>query len=503
MGAADSSYRYERLDEAEREFRLLRLVPDSDAHHDEPGAITAELHVASLENPPNFTALSYRWTKASAIHSIKLRGRRFMVRPNLFDYLKVLKAEKFTGLVFVDAICIDQDNMDEKSSQVRLMGGIYRSAIQVTAWLAPPSSGLDPITEIFCSENLKRLVDERVTFSLSTGDMSLESLVIRMFTTPEYWSRLWVVQEVVLARDLVLQLGRFKISGDLLADLLIKTESSDPLSHPHHDVEHTSELRYQLTPGERPWSWLSANNLMHFRKAYNFRNGRKITLSRALITFAYQLCEAPHDKVFAMLGLIVDSIRADYRIPLSELYIRVLLIAYCETALLRNGQVMKARSYLGNADTVARLPLYLARAFGWSILHPLIALLAQETVGRLRSDITDHFLLSTAVHHEIWAPGSMTRRKLVSYAAGAVHTAVQMRLQISSMRNAVMAMPDDPADARPYSDWVQLVQTIFVEIRDMMYSPEYIARLEQAFPAEDASEVSAQQLAPEETGSIE
>jgi hypothetical protein len=79
--------------------------------------------------------LSYCWGQEKAICKININGHPFYVRPNLFAYLQLLSQEEDSTCIFIDAICINQDDLAEKSIQIGLMGDVYRLAIECVAWL--------------------------------------------------------------------------------------------------------------------------------------------------------------------------------------------------------------------------------------------------------------------------------------------------------------------------------------------------------------------------------
>lgn len=135
MALTNDRYQYQPLNETNREFRVLRLLPAQPHEQGERGLIMFEIMTISLNDKPEYTALSYCWGQEAAVHDISLNGHRFAVRPNLYEYLKILVEEAPTKPIFIDAICLNQDDLDERSSQVRLMGDIYRSAALVVAWV--------------------------------------------------------------------------------------------------------------------------------------------------------------------------------------------------------------------------------------------------------------------------------------------------------------------------------------------------------------------------------
>ena len=130
------------LGNPEREFRLLILNPGSGA-----AAITCSLIHSNLRHPRRYIALSYAWGEP-LYHSIEshrqsllagvyieVNGHRVSVGTNLYSALRHLRDPQYSRTFWIDAICINQENIDEKDHQVDLMKEIYQKARLVTAWL--------------------------------------------------------------------------------------------------------------------------------------------------------------------------------------------------------------------------------------------------------------------------------------------------------------------------------------------------------------------------------
>ncbi len=104
-------------------------------------SIQCSIEHISLDNAPKYTGLSYTWGSSVRILSILVNGRDFMVTENLGAWLKhtqkALTDYKISMSFWADAICINQDDDDEKGWQVQQMPDIYKTAQYVTVWLGP------------------------------------------------------------------------------------------------------------------------------------------------------------------------------------------------------------------------------------------------------------------------------------------------------------------------------------------------------------------------------
>jgi hypothetical protein len=147
-------YEYEALKPAENddgEIRLLTLLPGSVGSH-----INCKLFRVSLAQPPKYEALSYTWGDPKGVdstipavgdptstYSITLDGLHATITYNLEAALQQLRYAKFERILWVDALCIDQHNLSERSEQVKVMGKIYERAACVLAWLGEHDAYVD------------------------------------------------------------------------------------------------------------------------------------------------------------------------------------------------------------------------------------------------------------------------------------------------------------------------------------------------------------------------
>jgi hypothetical protein len=84
-----------------------------------------------MENGTEYDALSYAWGSTLDKKTIQLNGTLFLVTQNLHSALRHLQGGEEARKIWIDAICIDQDNTNERSHQVQVMGRIYKNTRQV------------------------------------------------------------------------------------------------------------------------------------------------------------------------------------------------------------------------------------------------------------------------------------------------------------------------------------------------------------------------------------
>lgn len=144
------TFRYEPLSDSGH-IRLLKIH----AQHRtdlEPSPIVVELQSYDLNEAPEHFTLSYTWGRParhfpedwnndSSCRSIVVNGKASKVRPNLFHALTRLRLSvQESYLWWVDAICINQQDVTEKGSQIKLMAKIFTKTQSTFGWLGPPDS---------------------------------------------------------------------------------------------------------------------------------------------------------------------------------------------------------------------------------------------------------------------------------------------------------------------------------------------------------------------------
>ena len=180
---------YQDLDIVGREVRLVKVLRNNNI-----ATIECQLQRFSLATVPKYKALSYAWTDTPATRNIQMNGLPFLVRPNLYSYLQQLNKNGYNGWMFIDAICVNQNDHVEKSRQVSLMGSIYQRAHEVIAWLGT-SDDIDNAL-IHMWQRVSSDEGGMNTLFKEPGDGSVSSELRRdflhLFLPWSYWSRLWM-----------------------------------------------------------------------------------------------------------------------------------------------------------------------------------------------------------------------------------------------------------------------------------------------------------------------
>lgn len=199
----------------------IRLVS---IYLDDSKQICGHLEAFEKSSFPPFMALSYEWGARDTTYCMLLNGRIHPILANVFHAIHaILEYRKNndpnpkypedclideTGVtlqyIWIDSICIDQENIAERNHQVSLMKDIYSKASVVVAWLG---LGNDSTTRM-----MQQFRKARGRYRWLRSQV-ISSRSLKTFFDLEYFHRMWIVQELVLARRFVVMCGREAIDG--------------------------------------------------------------------------------------------------------------------------------------------------------------------------------------------------------------------------------------------------------------------------------------------------
>jgi hypothetical protein len=371
----DENSPYHNLEGPKRQSRLLRLL-DSAA-----GCIRCELNIVSLleDDLPRCKALSYRWGEDTPYFIVYLDDHPIPVRQNLQTIMTQMVDERWRDWLFIDALCIDQGNELEKPGQVGLMGEIYRRAEEVVTWI------------VYEPDSYESEEDGPVDVC-HIPRAQLESAVLQN----SYWSRLWSVQEVLLARRSTIRIGSAEVEwSNLIPEKTPFDRRGLPRKNEGLSVRITNNVsnkdadRSQMRQvGTTPWANKNtALNILSYRRieTRSLRAGRHLPFHKAFDFFAMQQCGRPHDKIFGYLGLTNSRIQVDYSVPVLDLFVATLadyllsagFITEDLTPLRRRMQFYKSYLAIANANDLV-VPLL---AFDLELYDPVVSLLFYEVLN--------------------------------------------------------------------------------------------------------------------------
>jgi len=311
-------------------FRLLEIHTSS-----EPSSrIECTLQHANLLGKPTFKALSYVWGDPNIKVPILLDSKRYDVTKNCYGALLRLRDLRETS-VWIDAICIDQMNNEEKCSQIPLMNYIYSAAEEVIVWLGHVEGEREPNsweTESMAISLLKDLsAGELRTFEefLEIAQRGEESVrrwnALKLVYGHSWFSRLWTHQELILSKSATFVLDYNNLNFDQLrlATQFIHKASDEMTfrqlpSRMNELFEDFQGFKDGLEKARiRTVARVNRHNPTHLPY-------QRISALDQVIAGSRFRCFNPRDRVYALLGLLNSDIRdktvVDYDKSLEEVY---------------------------------------------------------------------------------------------------------------------------------------------------------------------------------------
>lgn len=316
-------------------IRLARFHRDPD--HD--NRLVCSFHEVDLQcSQLQYVAVSYYWGDPTPVARLFTANNQSLPLSKSADnVLQGLISHNLDKYHWIDQVCIDQENVAEKSKQVAMMGNIYSSAYRVIAWLgnayAWGEHALRFVLRIFMffakyrpeGCDFKDLLPQT---SVNPDDNGWQCL--RKLLHHPWFQRQWIVQEVLMAPikpeheqpALFLAYGAAQVSWDVfgwtIAEIASKNLAS--LLQPEYNISVLSG-----TPGvydnrmEIP-GLTTALILATLRDTR--RKGQVIPMSRALITCEPFRVADPRDKLYSIIGFASSSflVRPDYLTSVEEIY---------------------------------------------------------------------------------------------------------------------------------------------------------------------------------------
>ncbi|KAG9503449.1 hypothetical protein J7337_006294 [Fusarium musae] len=323
---------YYKIDSTQIRILILQLGVDDDE-------VVCTL-VPVYRDEAEYHALSYEWGAESKDDpDITVHDRKVQIRRNLFDALRSIRKPMEDQILRVDAICINQSDVDEKSEQVAMMGNTFSGAIGVIAWLGPANDDSDLAMDLLSNAKSLRASlpffrkEKYIALSLiinwvrgqrlkltggSQSDIKLsrEAKALSSLCHRSYWRRIWIVQELYLAQSFVVWCGAKSITGDNFDDSM--GALFDWKSPFNGDKDFAKNPAYQqrlarfLRPSDsspglndlRRWLWICLGS--------DFQCSREQDFVHALLDISFDY-EA-----------VKDSFKVDYSKPLRVIFLELL-----------------------------------------------------------------------------------------------------------------------------------------------------------------------------------
>ena len=271
--------------------RVLQIEPSQQKDN---APVITKLFLMNLNDPPLYEALSYHWGDDTSSETIQVNGCDAQVTGNLASAMRHLRRYESSILLWVDAICINQEDPAEKSPQVAIMHEIYQKARRKVAWIGEGQGDGELALEFLKWYGGRKLlirpedVDGRHPDYETKGWAAVMNLMRR-----PYWRRLWVMQEIALSDSQpYVACGRKRLSWEHLQAALSTEQSAYHFKRLNHVRGATRELLRRQGGNRR------------------YRKGRHIIflLSHSA---GFETSE-PRDRVYALFGLFIVAGLVDF-----------------------------------------------------------------------------------------------------------------------------------------------------------------------------------------------
>ncbi|KAI5867932.1 heterokaryon incompatibility protein-domain-containing protein [Durotheca rogersii] len=340
---------------ASKKIRVLHLEPASRIEDELRGTLT----VAALDDDDaSFEALSYTWGGSQENHSIRLNGETRPVTDNLHYALRRLRNRRAERTVWIDALCINQDDSDEKGLQVAMMGEIYSRAARVLVWVGE-SEKAEP-----AEPGVRGSVKVKYWKLYRQPNPVLFARQVRHFidairnTTPHWWERAWVVQEAACARRLAVMFGPCEMRWYWFHMLLYGI---------------WEDCIYEDEATKRAVS-KADDAVVRIRSIRNRHQKKEEQPITSLLWNARQSqATVAHDKIYSLLAMMPASeagfLRPDYKEPIEETFAKATCAAIRADATLDilgwipfraapGAGENSSRTGLGDSDVGAQLRIW-------------------------------------------------------------------------------------------------------------------------------------------------
>ena len=309
-------YHYQPMSEY-GDFRLLVIEPGG--LNDE---ISCTLFHTAFQRKPQYRALSYPWGNNNMTHSVRIRNEVLPVTANLHMALKRFRLPDQQLTLWIDAICINQQNEREREQQVQVMRQIYSNAESVIIWLGDAFANIEEafnfihrfeVRQTGTQETQSNMDDPEVISSLKTFSDKNTALwvAIRSLSDRQWFMRTWVVQEAVVASQAQVVCGNQTCSWEALSKMVTWMQEKGFMvwlsGYSHRTIGMINVIKNEMRAENGTLSWPVAALANFFR---------------------YLKATDPRDKIFAFLGLTLvnGGIKPDYSMSCEELYTKAAIL---------------------------------------------------------------------------------------------------------------------------------------------------------------------------------
>jgi hypothetical protein len=316
---------------------------------DEP--LFGHLYTTSLDELPNYTAISYEWDGQSPTEEFELLNGNIRITKNLNNAIRRVRHSEYRSYIWADALCINQENISERNAQVRNMGLIYSRAYRVIVWLGDPSPR-DALA--FGVAHLLADFATRLNITLRSGTRESVSYVYEEFRkqikdpeayvtcrccqVPVFWPQS-TFTEAFAALDQLWRKSWF-FRAWVIQEVGLSGDRCTFTCGPHHapaEILFFALLVHMLLSDFRPCDFLETDDALYailvltrrYERVVRYQSDIEDLMDLLLLTSRGVRATDPHDLVYAMRALSfmeqVPALNPDYSIGIPELWRRVTL----------------------------------------------------------------------------------------------------------------------------------------------------------------------------------
>ena len=349
--------------------------------------MAAHLTEVDLDDNPNYEAISYTWASPLDQQPVILNGTTINIRANLHSFLLRFRDTVSEKVLWVDALSISQTDLDEKARQVAMIGRVFKQAQRVRAWVGEHADGSQSLFRGGLSNEKNAVLSEwtrccilfrrlrhmvfgigamfGTVFGLLTGGLlswkirigvgvpigiSIMSFYVvstalllmlyfpitkweipfrtipqwRAFVDRLYFRRLWIIQEVTLAKSVIVHCGDDAMEWSELVD-----------AHLGYDETNT-RARDRVQAINSHWRRNTNGNVAFLSTLRRIALADAMKRTMNILDLGFETrhteCQDPRDRLYALMsiedqeiasGTASEIIVPDYRISVAELFVDV------------------------------------------------------------------------------------------------------------------------------------------------------------------------------------
>ncbi|KAI0203332.1 HET-domain-containing protein [Astrocystis sublimbata] len=353
------------IDSSRGQIRLLQIAPGRTG-----APIRCSYQISAVDGDVPYQTLSYVWGAMDGNKMISVEGTAAEVTDNLFAALTRIRHAAEPRHLWVDALCINQQDGDEKTAQVNMMHKIYANCVQCNLWMGNIDAAAIGVGEAEALEAVEgafsiarvlgaeELVDSQLPPQLASSNQRLHAFkALQALIKTQWWYRIWTVQEATSPRNSVVLWGPASVPWSTMtvaAERLVANE------WPPEYEETVSDLC------EHGWySFFTAPILsLKFASAWIENPDPPLDM---LWRFRHRDSTDPRDKVYVILNLVAEGTNllpsvpsSDYTVDAAVLYRRVMLdLLYHDWGL---------RPLIGHRGEPKQLPNIPSWVIDWTLL---------------------------------------------------------------------------------------------------------------------------------------